>query len=49
MVSQLDDAIYADRYNVANGFFGDYFFYNMNETDTNSIDYSAFALINATS
>lgn len=49
MVSQFDDYIYDNRYNVPNGFYGDYFLHNINETDPAEIQYGAFALINATS
>ena len=49
MVSQFDDALFDNRYNVKNGFFGDYFFYNLNETVPTQKNYGVFALINATS
>lgn len=49
MVSQLDDQLYENRYNVENGFFGSYFLYNFNQTPPGTINLAAFALINATS
>lgn len=48
MVSQLDDALYSDAASV-NGFYGSYFFYNLNDTSAGYSNYAAFALINATS
>jgi len=48
MVSQLDDALYSDAASV-NGFYGSYFFYNLNDTGAGYSNYAAFALINATS
>lgn len=49
MVSILDDKMYADKSKVSNGFFGNYFLYDMDETVKEKIKYSVFALINATS
>jgi hypothetical protein len=49
MVSEFDDQLYNNRYNVPNGFYGDYFIYDLDEANTNELRYSAFALINATS
>jgi hypothetical protein len=49
MVSSLDNAMWDNRFNVDNGFFGNYFLYSLNETNSNEINYAAFALINATS
>jgi hypothetical protein len=49
MVSQFDNTLFEDRHKVNYGFYGDYFMYNLNETDPNEINYGAFALINATS
>lgn len=49
MVSQFDDKVYENRGNVPNAFYGNYFLYNLNETDTSNINYGAFALINSTS
>ena len=49
LVSKYDDYLFANKYKVANGYFGNYFYYNLNttvETETNAM---TFALVNATS
>jgi hypothetical protein len=38
-----------NKFNVPNGFYGNYFIHEMDETDPTAIQYGAFALINTTS
>ena len=49
MVSQLDDYLFSNQDKVQNAYYGNYFIYNLNETDPVNKHYAAIALINATS
>ena len=41
--------MFTNQDKVLNGYYGNYFIYNLNETEPNYKNYAAIALINATS
>jgi hypothetical protein len=41
--------LFLERNSVSNGFFGNYYFYNLNQTVSKEQNVAAFTLINATS
>ncbi|TNV87329.1 hypothetical protein FGO68_gene5519 [Halteria grandinella] len=49
MVSSFDDKVFEQRFIAPGGFYGNYFLHELNEANKSQIQYSAFAMINATS